>query len=124
MAEFKAGDKETVYKNMALKAVYETNVTCKACGAQLTWFVGNVEEKEGATTVTCKGACPKAGDISYAVQKVIIDDFGEILEIQKIRNGNWHCADSTCFITTAICQAREDGEDCYELDRLRGFRDG
>ncbi len=29
-----------------------------------------------------------------------------------------------CYITTAVCQARNRGDDCYELSLLRQYRDG
>ncbi len=52
---------------------------------------------------------------------VIIDDFGEILDVQKIQSGSW--GGGGCFITTAVCNALGKSADCYELSLLRGLRD-
>ena len=71
--------------------------------------------------------CPKCGSTNISRERAGIVIEGELGRCICNDCGHaWTCvtkAKGGCFITTAVCQSLNKGDDCYELQKFREFRD-
>ena len=68
-------------------------------------------------------------DSCEKLAKVVLEKWNSSITKYKLQIGTFSDIDASfkrklCYITTAVCESLGKGDDCYELNILRDYRDG